>query len=52
MKPFVTSIIVGAKTRERLVDNLDATKVKLRAEQVKTLDEASAMPYEYPGLDA
>ncbi len=48
-KPFVTSIIIGAKTREQLVDNLDATKVKLTPEQVKTLDDASALPSEYPG---
>lgn len=48
-KPFVTSIIIGAKNKEQLVDNLDATKVKLTPEQVQTLDEASALPMEYPG---
>lgn len=48
-KPFVTSIIIGAKTREQLLDNLAATEVKLTPEQVKSLDEASALPAEYPG---
>jgi len=48
-KPFVTNIIIGAKTREPLIDNLDVTKVKLTSEQVKTLDDASALPSEYLG---
>jgi aryl-alcohol dehydrogenase-like predicted oxidoreductase len=48
-KPFVTSIIIGAKRREQLVDNLAATELQLSAEQVKKLDEASALPPEYPG---
>ena len=48
-KPFVTSIIIGAKNREQLLDNLQATRVKLAPEQVKTLDDASAPPPEYPG---
>jgi aryl-alcohol dehydrogenase-like predicted oxidoreductase len=48
-KPFVTSILIGAKTREQLADNLAATEVKLSAEHVKQLDEASKLPPEYPG---
>ncbi|HSY24397.1 MAG TPA: aldo/keto reductase [Polyangiaceae bacterium] len=48
-KPFVTSIIIGAKTREQLLDNIAATEAKLSPEQIKTLDEASALPPEYPG---
>jgi len=48
-RPFVTSVIIGARNREQLVDNLAATAVKLTAEQVKQLDEASALPREYPG---
>ncbi len=48
-KPFVTSIIIGAKTREQLTDNLAAAEVKLSAEHVKLLDDASALPPEYPG---
>src|SRR5580698_3881134 len=48
-RPFVTSVIIGAKSREQLVDNLAATQVKLASEQVALLDEASALPQEYPG---
>jgi len=48
-KPFVTSIIVGAKRREQLLDNLAATELALAPEHVKLLDEASALPLEYPG---
>jgi aryl-alcohol dehydrogenase-like predicted oxidoreductase len=48
-KPFVTSIIVGAKKKEQLVDNLAAVDAKLSPEHVKLLDDASALPAEYPG---
>ncbi len=48
-KPFVTSIIIGAKKKEQLTDNLAATELKLGDEHVKLLDEASALPMEYPG---
>ena len=48
-KPFVTSIIIGAKRKDQLVDNIAATELRLAAEQVKALDEASALPAEYPG---
>jgi aryl-alcohol dehydrogenase-like predicted oxidoreductase len=48
-KPFVTSIIIGAKRVDQLNDNLAATELRLSPEQVKRLDEASALPFEYPG---
>jgi aryl-alcohol dehydrogenase-like predicted oxidoreductase len=48
-KPFVTSVIIGAKTDAQLDDNLAATKLTLAPEEVKTLDEVSALPDEYPG---
>jgi aryl-alcohol dehydrogenase-like predicted oxidoreductase len=48
-RPFVTSIIIGAKTREQLVDNLGAGEVRLSPEHVARLDTASALPSEYPG---
>ncbi|HEX4513266.1 MAG TPA: aldo/keto reductase [Polyangiaceae bacterium] len=48
-KPFVTSIIIGAKKKEQLTDNLAATELELGDEHVKLLDEASALPMEYPG---
>jgi aryl-alcohol dehydrogenase-like predicted oxidoreductase len=48
-RTFVTSVIIGAKTREQLVDNLAASDVVLSPEHVAQLDAASALPSEYPG---
>jgi len=48
-RPFVTSVIIGAKTREQLVDNLNAGDVRLSPEHIAQLDAASALPSEYPG---
>lgn len=48
-KPFVTSVIIGAKSKAQLDDNLAAVDVKLSPEQIATLDAASALPPEYPG---
>jgi aryl-alcohol dehydrogenase-like predicted oxidoreductase len=48
-RPFVTSVIIGAKTREQLIDNMAATELKLSADHCKQLDQASALPQEYPG---
>jgi aryl-alcohol dehydrogenase-like predicted oxidoreductase len=48
-RPFVTSVIIGAKTREQLADNLAASDVKLAPEHLARLDEVSALPPEYPG---
>jgi aryl-alcohol dehydrogenase-like predicted oxidoreductase len=48
-RPFVTSVIIGAKTREQLEDNLAAGDVALSTEHVAQLDAASALPPEYPG---
>ena len=46
---MILTIIIGAKNKDQLLDNLAATEVKLSAEQLKLLDEASALPVEYPG---
>jgi len=48
-KPFVTSIIIGAKKPEQLSDNLAAVELALSPEQLQLLDEASALTPEYPG---
>lgn len=48
-KPFVTSMIIGAKTEEQLDDNLAAADLKLSDEELAKLDEVSALPPEYPG---
>jgi aryl-alcohol dehydrogenase-like predicted oxidoreductase len=48
-KPFVTTVIVGAKRLDQLEDNLKAVDVKLTPEEMATLDAVSALPPEYPG---
>ena len=45
----VTSVIIGANKPEQLTDNLNSINVKLAADDLKRLDEASALPPEYPG---
>jgi aryl-alcohol dehydrogenase-like predicted oxidoreductase len=44
----VTSVIIGAKTVEQLVDNMAAVDLNLTAEQMATLDAVSMLPNEYP----
>jgi aryl-alcohol dehydrogenase-like predicted oxidoreductase len=48
-KPFVTSVIIGAKRLNQLNENLAAVDLKLTAEELKQLDDVSALPPEYPG---
>ena len=48
-KPVVTSIIIGAKRLDQLNDNIAAVDLKLTADEIKQLDEVSALPPEYPG---
>ena len=48
-KPFVTSVLIGARTQAQLVDNLASTAVKLTADELKLLHEVSALPPSYPG---
>ncbi|HVY05285.1 MAG TPA: aldo/keto reductase [Burkholderiales bacterium] len=48
-QPAVASVIVGAKTNEQLGDNIAATDVRLSEAELKSLDEASKLPPEYPG---
>lgn len=48
-KPFVTSVILGAKTVEQLDDNLAAGNIRLTVEELERLDKVSALPPEYPG---
>jgi aryl-alcohol dehydrogenase-like predicted oxidoreductase len=47
-KPTVTSVIFGARSVEQLDDNLKAADVKLSADDVKKLDDASAFRAGYP----
>jgi len=48
-KPFVTSVIIGAKRLEQLDANLAAVKVRLDDEDLEKLNTVSALPPEYPG---
>jgi aryl-alcohol dehydrogenase-like predicted oxidoreductase len=48
-KPVVTSVILGAKRLEQLRDNLAAMELELSDEEIRELDEVSALPPEYPG---
>ena len=48
-QPHVTSVIIGAKNDKQLADNLAATELTLTAEELASLDVASALPMEYPG---
>jgi len=45
----VTSVIIGAKRRDQLNDNLRAPDIQLTADELKQLGEVSALPPEYPG---
>jgi aryl-alcohol dehydrogenase-like predicted oxidoreductase len=47
-KPAVTSLVVGARTREQLADNLAAAELVLSAEERARLDEVSRPPLLYP----
>jgi len=48
-KPFVTSVIIGAKTIAQLDDNLAATTLALEPAELAKLDAVSALSAEYPG---
>jgi aryl-alcohol dehydrogenase-like predicted oxidoreductase len=47
-KPGVTSVIIGAKTKEQLADNLKAAAWEMTADEVARLDELSRPPRAYP----
>lgn len=48
-RPVVTSVIIGAKRLDQLQDNLAAVDVKLSEDELRVLNEVSALPPEYPG---
>ena len=47
-KPQVTSVIFGARSLAQLDENLEAAEVALTADDVKRLDDASALDLGYP----
>ena len=46
---MVTSVIVGAKRLDQLQDNLAAVELTLTQDDLRQLNEVSALPPEYPG---
>jgi aryl-alcohol dehydrogenase-like predicted oxidoreductase len=48
-RPQVSTVIMGAKTPEQLADNMAASKLELSADELRVLDEVSALPPEYSG---
>ena len=48
-QPQVTSVILGTKRIEQLNDNLGAVTIRLTEEDLKSLDQVSRLPAEYPG---
>ena len=48
-RPGVTSVIIGAKSNEQLMDNISCTQLQLTQEELKELDTVSALTLEYPG---
>ncbi len=47
-RPFVTSVIIGARTAPQLQENILAAGLELTAEDLKEIDAASRLPVEYP----
>jgi len=47
-KPAVSSVIIGAKTKEQLADNLKTSDWEMTDEEVSRLDELSKPPRVYP----
>ena len=47
-KPGVTSIIIGAKREEQLLDNIECTTFQLSGEELSELETISALTPEYP----
>ena len=45
----MTSVIIGAKRLDQLQDNLAAVELTLTRDELRQLDEVSALPPEYPG---
>lgn len=48
-QPRVTSVILGTKRIEQLTDNLGAIGLLLSEEELRSLDQVSQLPAEYPG---
>jgi diketogulonate reductase-like aldo/keto reductase len=42
-------VIIGSKRTDQLQQNLSAVDLQLTSDEIKQLDEVSALPPEYPG---
>jgi aryl-alcohol dehydrogenase-like predicted oxidoreductase len=47
-KPAVTSVIIGAKRKDQLIDNIESVKLQLSSEELAELETISALAPEYP----
>ena len=47
-KPGVTSLVIGARTEEQLLENLPAAELDLDDDELRRLDDVSAPPLLYP----
>jgi len=47
-KPAVTSVIIGAKRKDQLIDNIESVKLQLSPEELAELETISALSPEYP----
>lgn len=47
-RPTITSLVIGARTEQHLLQNLDVTDWSLTPEQIDLLDAASRQPKAYP----
>ena len=45
----ITSTIIGAKNPDQLLDNVKSTELALSEDDLKRINEVSALPREYPG---
>lgn len=48
-RPWVTTVIIGARSMAQLDDNIAAASVTLTEDDLRALDEVSKLPPEYPG---
>ncbi|MGH8678265.1 MAG: aldo/keto reductase [Burkholderiales bacterium] len=48
-QPTVASVIVGAKTKEQLADNIATTDLRVSETELQSLNEVSRLSPEYPG---
>ena len=47
-RPGVTSIIIGARKEDQLIDNIESTSLKLSREDLEELERISSLAPEYP----